>query len=140
VPRVKVGQKTLLRAEGFRTESLAAQVSEITPKGDPATKTFRVYLELPDDTPLMIGMSVEANVVTREKADALLVPAEALLEDAVFVVEDGRLVRRRVKLGLRGVRMVEIADGLREGERLASPAKTGWRDGMRVRALAAPAP
>jgi membrane fusion protein (multidrug efflux system) len=140
VPRVKVGQKALLRAEGFRTESLVAQVSEITPKGDPATKTFRVYLELPDDTPLMIGMSVEANVVTREKADALLVPAEALLEDAVFVVEDGRLSRRRVKAGLRGVRMVEIVEGLREGERVASPSKSGWRDGMRVRAAAAPAP
>ena len=133
VPRVKAGQKAMLRAEGFRSETLAAQVSEITPKGDPATKTFRVYLELPDDTPLMIGMSAEANVVTREKADALLVPAEALLEDAVFVVEDGRVVRRRVKLGLRGVRMVEILEGVKEGERVASPARANLRDGMRAR-------
>jgi RND family efflux transporter MFP subunit len=140
VPRVKIGQKALLRAEGYRTQTLAAQVSEITPKGDPATKTFRVYLDLPEDSPLMIGMSVEANVVTREKADALLLPAEAVLDGAVFVVEDGRLARRPVRIGLRGVRMVEIEDGVQEGERVASPAKTGWRTGMRVRVDAASAP
>jgi membrane fusion protein (multidrug efflux system) len=133
VPRVKAGQKAMLRAEGFRSESLAAQVSEITPKGDPATKTFRVYLDLPAESPLMIGMSVEANIVTQEKADALLLPAEALLDNAVFVVADGALARRNVRVGLRGVRMVEIVEGLKEGERVASPARANLRDGMRVR-------
>ena len=42
--------------------------------GDPVAKTYRVKLALPDDTPLMPGMSLEANIVTREKPDALLVP------------------------------------------------------------------
>ena len=133
VPRVKAGQKAMLRAEGFRSESLAAQVSEITPKGDPATKTFRVYLDLPADSPLMIGMSVEANIVTQEKADALLLPAEAVLDNAVFVVVDGALARRNVRVGLRGVRMVEILEGVKEGERVASPARANLRDGMRAR-------
>ena len=133
VPRVKAGQKAMLRAEGFRSETLAAQVSEITPKGDPATKTFRVYLDLPADSPLMIGMSVEANIVTQEKADALLLPAEAVLDNAVFVVVDGALARRNVRVGLRGVRMVEILEGVKEGERVASPARANLRDGMRAR-------
>jgi len=42
--------------------------------GDPVSKTFRVRIGLPDDTPLRVGMSVEANIVSREKADVLLVP------------------------------------------------------------------
>ena len=140
VPRVKQGQKVLLRAEGFPKTQLLASVGEITPKGDPATKTFRVYLSLPDDSPLMIGMSVEANIVTQEKEGVLLLPAEALQDGAAFVVVDGRLQKRKLRTGLRGTRMIEIVEGVKEGEQVATPAKASWRDGMRVRAAPAKAP
>ena len=140
VPRVKQGQKVLLRAEGFPKTQLLAGVGEITPKGDPATKTFRVYLSLPDDSPLMIGMSVEANIVTQEKKGVLLLPAEALQDGAAFVVVDGRLQKRKLRTGLRGTRMIEIVEGVKEGEQVATPAKASWRDGMRVRAAPAKAP
>ena len=140
VPRVKQGQKVLLRAEGFPKTQLLAGVGEITPKGDPATKTFRVYLSLPDDSPLMIGMSVEANIVTQEKEGVLLLPAEALQDGATFVVVDGRLQKRKLRTGLRGTRMIEIVEGVKEGEQVATPAKASWRDGMRVRAAPAKAP
>ncbi len=46
MPRVKLGQKVLLRHDGFPGQSLEASVGEITPKGDPQTKTFRAYLAL----------------------------------------------------------------------------------------------
>jgi hypothetical protein len=39
-------------------------VESVTPMGDPVAKTYRVRFDLPEDTPLMIGMSVEVNVVT----------------------------------------------------------------------------
>ncbi len=133
VPRVKRGQKALLRSEGFRNTTLEASVAEITPKGDPATKTFRVYLALPDDTPLLIGMSVEANIVTQEKHDVVLLPSEAIQEGAVFRVKSGHLRRSRIVTGLRGTRMIEIVSGVAEGETVASPASAAWRDGMRVR-------
>ncbi len=44
VPRVRPGQTALLRNEGFGGKPLTAVVSDITPKGDPVAKTFRVYL------------------------------------------------------------------------------------------------
>lgn len=136
--KVKTGQTTLLRNDALGEARVEAKVGEITPKGDPATKTFRVYLPLPDDTPLKIGMSVEANIVTREAADALTLPADALAGGAVFVVDGDRLRRREVKVGLRGARGVEILDGVRAGDRVVAPARPDYRDGMRVR-LAAPA-
>ena len=133
VPRVRPKQTVLLRSEGFRGQRLQAAVAEITPKGDPQTKTFRVYLSLPDDTPLLIGMSVEANIVTREKQDVLLLPAEAIIGGAVFVVTDGKLARRPVETGLRGTRMVEIVAGVSARDRVVSPATAQLRDGQRVR-------
>ena len=80
--KTRLGMKVLLRHEGLAGEPLPATLSEITPKGDPSTKTFRVYFALPDDTPLRIGMSVEANIIVREVKDALLVPIEAVADGA----------------------------------------------------------
>ena len=137
--KVREGQTALLRNDAVADRRVESKVGRITPKGDPQSKTFRVYLPLPDDTPLLIGMSVEANIVTREKANALIVPAEALVADAVFVFDGERLSRRKVKTGIRGARMVEIVEGLSGSDRIASPGRADWRDGQRARA-AAPAP
>jgi membrane fusion protein, multidrug efflux system len=63
IPRVEVGQRALLRADAFPDRSLDAVVDSITPKGDPVTKTYRVRLALPETTPLLIGMTIEVNVV-----------------------------------------------------------------------------
>ena len=60
IPRVQVGQTVLLRFDAFTDQRLTGSVREITPAGDPVAKTYRVRVALPDDTPLMIGMSVEA--------------------------------------------------------------------------------
>ncbi|WP_246738712.1 efflux RND transporter periplasmic adaptor subunit [Bradyrhizobium sp. CCBAU 051011] len=67
IPRVQVGQKALLRTDAFADQVLPGVVKQITPAGDPVAKTFRVRIGLPEDTPLRVGMSVEANIVSREK-------------------------------------------------------------------------
>ena len=134
--KVREGQTALLRNDAVAGRRVESKVGRITPKGDPQSKTFRVYLPLPDDTPLLIGMSVEANIVTQERADALLLPGEAMINGAAYVVAGDRLTRREVKTGLRGARLVEIISGVAEGEAVATPAKAGWADGLRVRARA----
>ena len=106
---------------------------EVTPMGDPVAKTYRIRIALPDDTPLQVGMSVEANIVTREKPNALLVPADAVQGSTVYVIESQRAKRRSVEVGIRGTRAVEILAGLAEGERVASPAPADLADGSRVR-------
>lgn len=136
IPRVRIGQKALLRADAFPGQALAGNVKEITPAGDPVAKTFRVRIGLPDDTPLRVGMSVEANIITREKADVLLVPAAAIVNDAVFLVEGARASRRKVELGLRGTSFVEIVSGVSEGDRVVAPASAAITDGERIRPAA----
>jgi RND family efflux transporter MFP subunit len=135
IPRVALGQTVLFRTDAFPDRRLEGKVSEITPMGDIAAKTFRVKIALPDDTPLKPGMSVEANIVTREKPNALLIPADALKGNVVFVIDGTRTHKRDVTAGIRGTRTAEILSGLSEGERVASPAATDLRDGARVRII-----
>lgn len=133
IPRVVPGQLTLIRADAFPERRIEGRVFDVTPAGDPVAKTYRVRIRLPDDTPLKIGMSVEANIVTREKANALLVPSEAVSGGAVFVVVNGLIARRPVDVGLRGTRATEIVSGLGEGDAVIAPAPATSRIGSRAR-------
>ena len=96
IPRVALGQKVLLRTDAFPDHPLEGTVGEITPMGDSVAKTYRIRIALPNDTPLKPGMSVEANVVTWEKQDALLVPREAAQGTYVSVINGNHSERRRV--------------------------------------------
>jgi RND family efflux transporter MFP subunit len=139
IPRVALGQTVLLRSDAFIGRSLTGKVREMTPAGDPVAKTYRIRIALPDDTPLRVGMSVEANIVTREKANALLIPADAVQGGHVYVIDGDQVRRRAVEIGIRGARSVEVLSGLADGERVASPAPTAISDGHRVRLVQKPA-
>lgn len=140
IAKVKPGQAVLLRHDGYRNGPLRATVKEITPKGNPATKTFRVKLTLPDDTPLMIGMSIEANIIVRESKNTLLLPAEAVNGNFVFTVKGSRLERVPVETGIRGNRMVEIVNGLTDEAKIAvtADATVSLTNGLRVRVIEEP--
>jgi RND family efflux transporter MFP subunit len=133
IPKIALGQKAYLRNEAFQDESLTAKVSAITPKGNPESKTFRVYLLLPRDTPLRIGMTTEVNIVYRENPDALVVPTEAISNNAVSIVNGDRTSRVKVSVGVRGSRLVEVIGGVREGAMVVSPARSDLAEGSSVR-------
>ncbi|WP_332682684.1 efflux RND transporter periplasmic adaptor subunit [Bosea sp. (in: a-proteobacteria)] len=133
IPQVKPGQRALVRADAFPGRTLEATVDSITPKGDPVAKNYRVYLALPDDTPVLIGMTVEVNIVTRVAREALLLPVNAVQGDAVFVVEGDVARRRELAIGIRGTSEVEVLSGLPEGARIVAPYPDKLGDGARVR-------
>jgi RND family efflux transporter MFP subunit len=133
INRIVSGQKAFLRSEAFPGRALRATVSQITPKGDPTRKTFRVYLRLPQDTPLRIGMSVEVNIIFREKPSAVVVPAEAVAGDWVQMIDDGQVRRVPVTVGIRGNRNTEIIGDVAKGTTVLSPARRDLADGTRIR-------
>lgn len=136
IPRVEVGQRTLLRADAFPGQNLEAVVDRITPKGDPVTKTYRVYFRLPDDTPLRIGMSTDVNIVIRVSKNVLLVPSAAIEGNNVYVVEGEVTRRREIRTGIRGTNGIEVLSGIDARAQVISPYPTGLTDGARVKVAA----
>ncbi|MBL8699901.1 MAG: efflux RND transporter periplasmic adaptor subunit [Alphaproteobacteria bacterium] len=137
IPRVQPGQVALVKSDAFVGQVLRGTVAEITPKGDPVAKSYRVRIALPHDTPLKIGMTTEVNIVVREVADALLVPAGALrgAGDArhVFVVDGEHARRRTVAVGIEGRALAEILGGLDAEARVVVDPPARLVDGARVR-------
>ncbi|QJE74848.1 efflux RND transporter periplasmic adaptor subunit [Aerophototrophica crusticola] len=137
IPLVKVGQRSLIKADAFPDKVPEGTVAQITPKGDPVNKSYRVRIGLPEDTPLRIGMTVEANIIVRTADKVLLVPDTALVSggegQVVFVVEGGAARSRPVDVGVVGEK-AEIRGGLREGETVITNPPAGLADGAAVRA------
>jgi len=137
IPLVKVGQKVLIRSDAFPSRVFTGAVHEITPKGDPVARSYRVRIQLPADTVLLIGMTAEANIVTSEKQDALMIPATAVTGSSVWVVRGGKLENVPVQTGIKGRERVEAVTGLSEGDLVVAEPSKGLKDGETVRTLLA---
>ena len=133
IPLVAAGQIALVKADAFPDSSVEGAVVEITPKGDPLNKSYRVRISLPDGIRFHIGMTVETNIVVRQSTDALLAPLDALVDGSVFVVSDGRVERRKVQFGIRGRDRVEVLSALAAVEEVVLNPPAGLQDGARVR-------
>lgn len=140
IPKIKSGQTVLITADAFPGEVMQGILHWVSPKGDPVNKSYRVYVTLPEDTQLMIGMTVETNTVVQEKDGALLIPLNALSDDGyVWRAESAtggktKVQRQKVKAGIRGENKVEILEGLKEGDRVVLPPFDGLSEGSAIQA------
>lgn len=142
IPRVHPGQQVLIGADAFPDQVFEGRVTEITPKGDPVARSFRVRIALPEDTPLRTGMTADCNILVARRDDALLIPAAAVVDGALWLVRDGRLVRQPVALGAGGTDsgQVEVRSGLAADDLVVTEPGPHLREGRRVRQRAGAAP
>jgi membrane fusion protein, multidrug efflux system len=91
---------------------------------------------------LIDGELVQVNAESGTPEEKLVVPQAALIEDQegtyVFIVEDGKAVVRRVKLGGESGANVIIESGLSGGEQVIVEGLQGIRPGIAVRASPIP--
>lgn len=112
IPLVQAGQKVLIKSDAFPNESFTGTVKEITPKGDPINKSFRIRVALPDNTLLRIGMTVEINIIIREVSETLLIPSTALYQGKVWRLEKGSPIPTKLKTGIESPDSIEVISGL----------------------------
>jgi HlyD family secretion protein len=143
---VREGQPALASADAFPSRIFAARVTTIAPSIDRERGTVEVKLSVAEPpSNLRPDMTVSVSIEVDRRADALVLPAEAvrgLSSEApwILVVRGARVERRDVKLGITGEGLVEIIDGASAGE-LVIPISAGpIAPGARVRARPAGAP
>ena len=139
--RIRLGQQALASADAYREQHFPAELSFISPGVDAQRGTVEVKLRVPQPPPyLKEDMTVSVDIETDRRPGALSLAADAVHDATgttpwVLAVEKGHAVRKTVKLGLRGERVVEVLDGLAEGA-LVVPVENGRvRDGQRLRAV-----
>ena len=127
VAATRVGQPAAVSFVAYAGETFRGTVAYIYPTMNTETRTVRVRLELPNPE-LKLKPGMYGNVTLQTDAvKTLLVPKEAVLDTGlrqlVFMDRgDGRYEPASVKLGRRSQDVVEVMEGLKEGDRIVTSA------------------
>ena len=141
-----LGQSARCIADAYPRQPFAAELDFIAPSIDPQRGTVEVRLAVaaaPDF--LRQDMTVSVTIQTGAQDSAIVVPNDALADldgerPHVWVVEQGRAVRRELQLGLRGLVQTQVTAGLQAGDWVLADAQAPLKPGQRVRALERPLP
>lgn len=137
--KLRPGQAVKLVADALPGRTFTGKVDRVSPVVDTGTGTFRVVAAFPGDSDLQAGMFSRLSINYDQRADALVIPRAALLEDggepAVYVVRDGKATHTVLKLGYDDAGWVEVRDGLKAGDAVVVAGKAALREGSAVQVI-----
>lgn len=141
--RVRSGQEVRVKIEAYPDRTFRGTVSRVSPVVDPQTRSAYVEAALDNSSGLLrSGMFANIEIVLAAKSGAISVPVNAVTNGSgpvVFVVKDGKAVKREVVLGLQTGELAEIKSGVEPGEQVVTFGLFGLKDGSPVEVLSAEA-
>ena len=139
IDKLKPGQVVELTADALPGKRFSGTVDRVAPVVDTGTGTFRVVTTFDGGGDLQPGMFSRLSINYDQRADALVLPRAALLEDggepAVYAIRDGKASRIVLKLGYADGAWIEVRDGLKEGDAVVVAGKAALREGSAVQVL-----
>lgn len=135
---VRLGQTALASADANPGVTFAATVSYINTTIDADRGSVEVKFALPD-VPVFLkeNMTVSVDIEVARRKGTLILPLEAVRAAAsakptVMVIDKGRAVEQPVRLGARDTTVVEILDGVAEGDQIVPAAMAQVKTGDRL--------
>ena len=130
--QIEAGQPVAIDIDALDGQRVMASVTRISPVVDPDTGTFKITIEIRDDERrIKPGMFGRMSIVYDVHENVLQIPRSAIVEDmgnqTVFVVEDDKAVRRIVNTGYGYNGMVEITEGLSDGDAVVTVGQVGLK-------------
>ena len=127
LPWVRPGQHARITVPALPGESFEGDIRAIEPMLDPMSRTATVRVLVRNSAARELKLEMFASVeIAADRGTGLTIPREAVLDTGtrqlVYVAQGDRLVPRKVRLGPRFDGLVQVLEGLKEGEPVVSPA------------------
>lgn len=135
---IRTGQTVDFAVEAFPGKTIHGKVAYVSPSVDQATRTFPVEVLVDNaDRSLKPGFFAKGTVLTRVDDSVIAAPDDAVSTMAgvstVFVIEQGKARQQQVTLGTRQGKVIEVVDGLKGDELLATSNVNQLATGTPVR-------
>ncbi len=147
IPALRPGQIAEVRVDGYGERVFEARLERINPSAEQGSRLILLYLAIDNSAAALRGGMFAQGALLIEQAEAVLaIPATAVLDDAgldyVMVIEDGVVQRRAVRFGMHAANdnLVEVLDGLNEGEQVLAVDLASLEPGTAVQLMPAPLP
>ncbi|MCW5582252.1 MAG: efflux RND transporter periplasmic adaptor subunit, partial [Luteimonas sp.] len=139
---LKAGQPVVLQVDAMPGKTFEGKVDRVAPVVDSGSGTFRVICAFDGKGELQPGMFGRMRIDYDQRADALVIPRVALLDDqgdpAVYTVRDGKVARVPIKTGYTEGEWTEVRQGLKAGDEVVTAGKSALRDGSAVQVIGQP--
>ncbi len=142
-----VGDPAELSVDALGSQSFSGKVSRMAESEDPATRTMRVEIDVPNPKGLLReGMYGTATIILEPVSHNLTVPPACVMEHSgqthgvVYVVRDGLAHRTPVELGADNGSLVEVLSGINPSDSVVLRSGVPLEDGLAVVAASAPPP
>ena len=111
--KIKLNQKVLIQLNTHKGDVLNASITEIYPSFDKQTQSFYCKAVFTDSLPfLMSGTQLQANILTKEKENVLVIPRSYLdYGNLVNVKGEGKV---KIETGIISTDWVEVKGGVDE--------------------------
>ena len=118
-------------------ETFGGTITEVGTMAGAQTRLFQIKATIPGvGDKLPSGVSVKVHATTQREEGDLIIPYDAVYFSAgdayVYCVEDGKLVKTQVTVGLMNDTQVSIADGLTADSQVVTTWSSKLRDGAEV--------
>lgn len=139
-PEIKIEQPVDVWVEAFSERSFSGVVLRVSPAVDVQTRSLALEAKVPNpDSLLKPGFFAKGLILVGVNPQAVFVPEEAVYSyvgiTKAFVVGDGTAQERQVKTGVRTEGLVEVTEGLRPGETVATSSLPQLYQGAKVRVV-----
>jgi RND family efflux transporter MFP subunit len=134
VPNIQVGGDVQVKINATG-RTFAGKIVRFSRALDTNTRTMLTEVDVPNrDLSLNPGMYAETTIRLRQKNDALILPAQAVVQNGdqsyVLVVDATNHVEKRtVTLGIQTSNRMEITSGLRAGDNVIAAGQAGYQPG-----------
>ncbi len=134
------GKSVEVRLDAYGGKTFKGVVEQVYPKLNQNSRTRTIEIKLIEQIELLPKMFARVIMETRTVEDALTVPESAVVttprgEQVVFVVEDGKAVLRKTKLGLEENERVQLLSGVKPGETVIVEGNLNLKNGAQVKIL-----
>ena len=123
-------------SERMGGRSWTGRVARVAASVDKHTRTFAVFVEVDNttqQTPLVPGMFVRADIIGPVLTDALMLPRSAIRDEHVVVAANGVVEKRKVRLRRIVSDLASVDGDLTMGDRIVLSHLDHLSDGMAVR-------
>lgn len=137
VGKLKKGHDVIFKVDAFPGREFKGKVNIIYPSLEEKTRTLQVEALVPNpDNALKPGLFAHVILYTGSERNTILVPIISLLYEGekvkVFVVEGDRAKERPVKTESKYGEMMEITEGIKEGEQVVVVGQQNLSEGVKV--------
>jgi RND family efflux transporter MFP subunit len=134
IVRIYKGQPATVRAAVADARAYSGTVTVVNTTADPLSKKF--HCEVTVDNPALAlrpGTFGSVDFEIHSHDGALVVPQRAVIDNTyVFLVQGAKAVKKEVSLGLKNSLLIEVTDGLKEGDQVIVEGNFGLIDGSPV--------